>query len=252
MAALASHADARAHGGAWLVRMEDLDAQRTVVGAANQILQALPAYGLQADEPPVWQSERQALYPAAFERLLAGGHVYGCACTRREIADSVVNQRLPRYGELIYPGTCAQGLPPGRTPRAWRVRVPDASIVFDDRLAGRVEQNLAREVGDFVIKRADGQWAYQLAVVVDDAAQGVTDVVRGADLLDSTARQIHLQRLLGLPPPRYLHVPVVEAPDGAKLSKQNGAIALSLDADEIALTLARAAAHLAKVGLAGC
>ena len=245
VAALASHADARAHGGTWLVRLEDIDAPRTVAGADQQILHALHVYGLSADAPPVWQSARQALYQAAFDRLVAAGHVYACACSRREIADSVLNQHAPRHAELIYPGTCARGLAAGRTPRAWRVRVPDEVIAFDDRHFGRVEQNLAREVGDFVIKRADGQWAYQLAVVVDDAEQGITDIVRGADLLDSTVRQIYLQRLLGVPTPRYLHVPVVEAADGEKLSKQNGAMALPLDRQGVARTLQQASGHLA-------
>ena len=245
VAALASHADARAHGGTWLVRMEDIDAPRMVAGADQQILHALHAYGLSADAPPVWQSDRHALYQAAFDRLVAAGHVYPCACTRREIADSVLNRHAPRHAELIYPGTCARGLAAGRTARAWRLRVPDTMIAFDDRNFGRVEQNLAREVGDFVIRRADGQWAYQLAVVVDDAEQGVTHVVRGADLLDSTVRQIYLQRLLDVPTPRYLHVPVVEAADGEKLSKQNGAMALPLDPQGIARTLRQASGHLA-------
>lgn len=225
VAALASYLDARAHGGQWLVRIEDVDEARTIPGAAEGILQTLIAFGMQWDGEVVWQSRRKHLYQAAFERL--GSHAYPCGCTRREIADSRIG--IGSDGAAVYPGTCRHGLAPGKTPRAFRLRVPDdvsECIFFEDRWMGQVTQHLATEVGDFVLKRADGFWAYQLAVVVDDADQGVTDVVRGADLLDSTPRQIYLQRLLGVSTPRYLHVPVVTNDHGEKLSKQTGAMAL--------------------------
>jgi len=230
VAALASWLDARAHGGVWLVRIEDIDSARTVPGAAEAILATLERFGFQADEPPVWQSARVDRYRAALDALIAAGHVYPCGCTRKEIADSQVHGHR-RNATLIYPGTCRSGLH-GKPARAWRLRVPGdappgaAVIGFDDRWQGAQSQDLATEVGDFVLLRADGQWAYQLAVVVDDAAQGITHVVRGADLLDSTARQIWLQRCLGVATPAYLHVPVVTNADGDKLSKQTGAQAL--------------------------
>jgi glutamyl-Q tRNA(Asp) synthetase len=220
VAALASFLDARAHRGAWIVRIEDVDGPRTVPGAADDILATLARLGMHSDEPPVWQSRRFPAYEAAFERLRAAGFVYPCGCTRREIADSLLNAHA-RHATLAYPGTCRDGLH-GRAPRAWRLRVPD--------------------VGDFVLKRADGQWAYQLAVVVDDDDAGTTHIVRGADLLDSTARQIYLQQCLHVTTPDYLHVPVVTNADGEKLSKQTGAMALNLD-DPVA-TLAAAARHL--------
>lgn len=225
IAALASYLDARVHDGRWLVRIEDIDEARTVPGAAESILQCLRAFGMQWDGDVVWQSARKLLYDAAFERLAQ--YVYPCACTRREIADSRLGTGSD--GAAIYPGTCRSGLAPGRSPRAWRIRVPtgaDAEFSFEDRWIGRVTQNLERQVGDFVIRRADGFWAYQLAVVVDDADQGVTHIVRGADLLDSTSRQILLQRLLGIGTPQYLHVPVLLNEMGEKLSKQTGAQAL--------------------------
>ncbi len=219
VAALASWLDARAAGGSWVVRMEDLDAPRTVAGAAEDILHTLQSLGLDGDGPVLFQSRRTAQYQNAIEVLQK--HTYWCGCTRREIADSSLG--LAADGAQIYPGTCRNGLPTGRAPRALRLRVPDEVIEFTDRVQGTQRQNLAREAGDFVLRRADGQFAYQLAVVVDDAAQGITDVVRGADLLDSTARQIYLQRLLGVPTPRYLHVPVALSASGEKLSKQTGA-----------------------------
>ena len=229
VAALASYLDARAHGGTWLLRIEDIDEARTVSGAAEDIIATLAAFGMRSDGEIVWQSRRKALYEAAFAAL--GERVYPCACSRKEIADSRV--ALAADGAAIYPGTCRHGLAAGRQPRAWRLRVPErndpaANISFDDRWQGTVSENLAEAVGDFVLRRADGFWAYQIAVVVDDAQQQVTDVVRGADLLESTARQIYLQRLLGLPTPRYLHVPVVANERGEKLSKQTGATALDL------------------------
>ena len=244
--ALASWLDARAHDGVWIVRMEDLDEPRSVPGAADDILATLTRLGMHSDEPVVWQSRRHALYEQALASLTARGLVYPCGCTRREIADSLTRVHA-RHSTLAYPGTCRDGLH-GKTARAWRLRVPDgdaARMRFEDRWLGTQIQDLATEVGDFVLKRADGQWAYQLAVVVDDQLQGITDIVRGADLLDSTARQIYLQACLGAPTPRYLHVPLVMADDGEKLSKQNGAAPLSLDSDDAVLAaLKDAAAHL--------
>lgn len=227
VAAVASYLDARSHSGQWLVRIEDIDESRIVASAAKDILQCLQSFGMQSDGEVVWQSRRKVLYQAAFDKL--GNHVYACGCTRREIADSSAG--IASDGASVYPGTCRNGLTPGKIPRAYRLRVPnDASgnILFKDRWVGTISQHLSSEVGDFVLKRADGFWAYQLAVVVDDAEQGVTHVVRGADLLDSTPRQIHLQGLLGVPTPQYMHVPVVTNALGEKLSKQTGAQALDL------------------------
>ncbi|VVE20861.1 tRNA glutamyl-Q(34) synthetase GluQRS [Pandoraea nosoerga] len=244
--ALASWLDARAHGGVWIVRMEDLDEPRSVPGAADDILATLGRLGLHSDEPIVWQSRRHALYASALASLTARGLVYPCGCTRREIADSLTRVHA-RHSTLAYPGTCRNGLH-GKPARAWRLRVPDgeaARVTFDDRWMGTQTQDLATQVGDFVLKRADGQWAYQLAVVVDDEDQGITDIVRGADLLDSTARQIYLQECLDAPAPRYLHVPLVMADDGGKLSKQNGAAPLALGTPEAVLGALKAAAlHL--------
>jgi glutamyl-Q tRNA(Asp) synthetase len=221
VAAAASFLDARARGGEWLLRIEDLDTPRNVPGAADAILRALEAFGLEWDGAATFQSARHAHYRDALARLGARGALFGCACSRREIADSTL-----AGGGARYPGTCREGLPPGRAARAWRVKVPPGRVCFDDRLQGRLCQDVAAEVGDFVLLRADGLVAYQLAVVVDDALQGVTDVVRGGDLLDSTARQIVLQRLLGLPTPRYLHLPVAVNAAGEKLSKQTRAVAI--------------------------
>jgi glutamyl-Q tRNA(Asp) synthetase len=227
VSALASWLDARAHRGAWLVRIEDIDGPRTVPGAAEEILATLGSFGMHADEAPLWQSTRTARYRQALDQLKASGLIYPCGCTRKEIADSLLRAHT-RNTTLAYPGTCRDGLH-GKPARAWRLRVPDgdaAIIRFHDRWQGQQTQNLATEVGDFVLRRADDQWAYQLAVVVDDADAGITHIVRGADLLDSTARQIYLQRCLGVPTPTYLHVPVVTNKDGEKLSKQTGATAL--------------------------
>jgi glutamyl-Q tRNA(Asp) synthetase len=220
VAALASWLDARRSGGHWLLRVEDLDQPRVIPGAADAILHQLEACGLQWDGPVVYQSARLGLYRAALERLQA--HSYPCACTRKELEDSA----LAIDGSRIYPGTCRAGIAAGKMPRAGRtalavrLRTDSNPIRFTDRVQGAIEQRVEREVGDFVLRRADGVFAYQLAVVVDDDAQGVSDVVRGADLLDSTARQIHLQRLLGAATPRYLHVPVATNAAGEKLSKQ--------------------------------
>ena len=219
VAALASFLDARAAGGEWLVRMEDLDKPREVPGAADAILRTLEAFGLHWDGEVVRQSARGEAYAEALAALARAGHSYPCGCSRRELAE----HGRPGVEGLVYPGTCREGLPPGKAPRAIRVRVPEERLGFDDRLLGPQHQDLALEVGDFVVRRADDIVAYQLAVVVDDAWQGITDVVRGADLLASTARQIHLQRCLGLPTPRYLHLPVAVNAAGEKLSKQTHA-----------------------------
>ena len=234
VAALASWLDARAHGGRWLVRIEDVDTPRCVPGADATILDQLATCGLVPDEPPTWQSRRGALYQDALDRLVAAGQAYPCACSRKDIEDALAAQGRPRVRgqEAPYPGTCRHGLH-GRAPRAWRLRVPEGVVGWTDRRLGPQQQDVAAEVGDFVLRRADGLWAYQLAVVVDDADQGITHVVRGEDLADNTPRQIVLQRALGLPTPAYLHTPLVLAPDGDKLSKQNGAQPLHL-ADPLA------------------
>jgi glutamyl-Q tRNA(Asp) synthetase len=218
VAALASWLDARAAGGRWLVRIEDLDAPRAQPGAAEHILATLQALGLRWDGEVTYQSRRSALYDRALRAL--GPHAYWCGCSRREVADSSLG--LAGDGARIYPGTCRAGLAAGKAGRALRLRTTSEAIRFTDRVQGPQEQVLERDVGDFVLRRPDG-YAYQLAVVVDDAEQAVTDVVRGADLLDSTARQIYLQRLLRLPAPRYLHVPAAVNAAGEKLSKQTGA-----------------------------
>ena len=248
VAALASWLDVRAHSGRWLVRIEDIDTPRCVAGADQTILAQLAACGLLPDEPPLYQSQRGALYQSVLDQLIAQQLAYPCACTRQDIANAMQASGQPqhRHGELVYPGTCRAGLN-GKPARAWRLRIDkyqsnsalaqsgrsQAAIKFianellwQDRRLGRQTQNVSRDVGDFVLKRADGLWAYQLAVVVDDAAQGITDIVRGEDLADNTARQMLLQRALGLPTPRYLHTPLVLGADGEKLSKQNGARAL--------------------------
>lgn len=215
MSALASWLDARAHGGRWLLRIEDLDAPRAVPGSAASILRTLDRLGLAHDGPVEWQSARGQGYEQALDRLRERGLAYACGCSRRELSVAA-----PGIDGPVYPGTCRTGPPRGRPERAWRVCVEGTEIAVDDAIQGRIAQRLDRDVGDFVVRRADGPWAYQLAVVVDDAAQGVTHVVRGADLLDSTPRQCHLQRLLGLAQPRYAHVPVAVDLHGRKLSKQ--------------------------------
>lgn len=222
VAAVASWFDARAAGGRWRVRMEDLDRPRCVPGAADTILRQLDAYGLHWDGEVLYQSQRDDAYAAALDQLKSAGHAYPCACTRSQLAAAPKNAE----GETLYPGTCRAGLPSGATPRAWRVRVGDVSACFHDRVHGKLCQKLDTDVGDFIVRRADGLFAYQLAVVVDDAFQGISDVVRGADLLWNTPRQVHLQSLLGLPTPRYAHVPLVVNAAGQKLSKQTLAPAL--------------------------
>jgi glutamyl-Q tRNA(Asp) synthetase len=234
VAALASWLDARAHGGRWLVRIEDVDTPRCIAGVDQLILDQLAACGLDPDEAPLWQSQRSELYEAALQRLLGADLAYACGCSRREIdlALQALGKPRARNDDQLYPGICRAGLN-GKAARATRLRTngPDAGdvhIAWTDRRLGPQTQNLTQAVGDFVLHRADGLWAYQLAVVVDDAAQGVTHIVRGEDLADNTARQIHLQRQLGLPTPSYLHTPLVLAANGEKLSKQNGAQALDL------------------------
>ncbi|MCU0974269.1 MAG: tRNA glutamyl-Q(34) synthetase GluQRS [Burkholderiales bacterium] len=226
VAAVGSYLEARSHGGEWLVRVEDLDPPRVMPQAARHILQTLRAFGFEWDQPVVHQSTRAEAYHAALHRLRVGGFVYPCACSRREIADSA----LQGIDGPVYPGTCREGLPDQRRARALRVRTDGEAIVFSDAVQGEIVQSLEREIGDFVVYRADRVFSYQLAVVVDDAEQGITDVVRGADLLLSTPRQIHLQRLLGLPAVGYVHLPVAVNAAGQKLSKQTLALAVEVDA----------------------
>ena len=256
-AALASWLDARAHGGRWLVRIEDVDRPRCVAGADAVILQQLAACGLVPDEPPLWQSTRGGLYDEAFESLSRAGWAYPCGCTRSDIEHALQARggTRRRHGDLVYPGTCRTGLL-GKPARATRViaaaapRQPFAPLVieFHDRRLGPMRQDVTAQVGDFVLRRADGLWVYQLAVVVDDAVQGITHVVRGEDLADNTPRQIHLQRLLGLPTPQYLHTPLVLGTDGEKLSKQNGAQPLDLSDPLHALRDAAATLQLEAAG----
>ena len=216
--AVASYLDARRAHGEWLVRIEDIDHPRTVPGSAGRILQCLEAYGLHWDGAVMYQSQRDEAYAAAIEQL--GDLVYGCSCTRRELAQHEAQHEAHHE---YYPGTCRNGLAKGRLARSQRLRVPDQEIHWQDRRLGPQRENLASSVGDFVLRRADAVWAYQLAVVVDDGAQRITDIVRGQDLLPSTARQIYLQHLLHLPHPRYCHVPLVLDAQGQKLSKQTKA-----------------------------
>nr|WP_209819861.1 tRNA glutamyl-Q(34) synthetase GluQRS [Acidovorax delafieldii] len=270
VAALASWLDARAHNGRWLVRIEDVDQPRCVPGADTFILQQLATCGLHPDAPPQWQSARSSLYQRALDRLVAQGDAYPCACSRKDIEDAHAAQghARKRHAALPYPGTCRQGLH-GRTGRSWRFNVTDFKpkqpialvdhacsatysiadgvLQWYDRRLGLQQQQVANAVGDFVLRRADGLWAYQLAVVVDDADQGITDVVRGEDLADNTPRQILLQQALGLPTPRYLHTPLVCGDNGEKLSKQNGARALDLDKPLRALSHAALALGLPAV-----
>ncbi|MBK6650845.1 MAG: tRNA glutamyl-Q(34) synthetase GluQRS [Betaproteobacteria bacterium] len=232
VAALAGWLDARAHAGRWLVRIEDVDIPRCAPGVGQHILVQLQSLGLRFDDTPIYQSRRASSYQMALDALIACGHVYPCGCSRKDIAQALQAQGLghERHAEWIYPGTCRTGLQ-GRPARAWRFDCngdleADPTVHWQDRRLGSQIQNVADAVGDFVLKRADGLYAYQLAVVVDDGAQGITHVVRGEDLADNTARQILLQRALHLPTPTYLHTPLVRAADGEKLSKQHGAPAL--------------------------
>jgi glutamyl-Q tRNA(Asp) synthetase len=253
VAALASWLDVRARGpqARWLVRIEDADTERCLPGLGEHILGQLAACGLVPDDTPVWQTQRTARYQVALDALIATDRAYPCGCSRKDIDAALAARGMThtRHGERVYPGTCRHGLH-GKPARAWRfaiaplVAAPQVQYVhWIDRRLGPQHQDVAAEVGDFVLRRADGPWAYQLAVVVDDADQGVTDVVRGEDLADNTARQILLQRALGLPTPSYLHTPLVLAPDGQKLSKQNGATALDLGTPAAALQVLDRAAQ---------
>ncbi len=272
VAALASWLDARAHGGRWLVRIEDVDTPRTVASATDRILQQLQDCGLVSDEPIVLQSTRSALYQQALDQLRARRLAYPCCCSRKDIAAAILARggRRERHAELVYPGTCRNGLPPLRDadhpPRAWRVVTevliknsppalvePDDSTIknivndvrqWHDRRLGPQQQDVVHVVGDFVLKRADGCFTYQLAVVVDDAAQGITHVVRGEDLADNTARQILLQDRLHVPTPQYLHTPLVLGTNGEKLSKQNGALALDTSSPATSLAALQQAAQV--------
>ncbi|MDH3559945.1 MAG: tRNA glutamyl-Q(34) synthetase GluQRS [Gammaproteobacteria bacterium] len=225
VAAVGSYLDARSRNGEWLVRIEDIDPPREVAGAADAILRVLDAFGLEWDGQVTYQSRRSEHYSAALDRLRQYGYLYGCACTRKEIADST----LERGTAGVYPGTCRNGILPGRTPRSLRVRVEAGEIRLNDRLQGNSRQSLRDEVGDFIVRRADNLAAYQLAVVVDDAEQEMTHIVRGVDLLESTPRQIYLQQLLELPTPAYLHLPVAVNSAGDKLSKQTCARRIGRD-----------------------
>ncbi|HUP49752.1 MAG TPA: tRNA glutamyl-Q(34) synthetase GluQRS [Thermoanaerobaculia bacterium] len=246
VAAVGSWLFARAGGGRWLVRMEDLDTPRLVAGADREILEALRRYGMEWDGEVVYQSQRVALYEEALSRLRSAGLVFDCACSRAELARAASAPAASDAAEeRVYPGTCRDGLPPGRAARAVRFRAPRRRVVFEDLVRGTMEEDVAERTGDFVVKRADGVFAYQLAVVVDDAEQGITQVVRGADLLSSTARQIALQEALGYPRPAYAHLPLVVGADGAKIGKRDGALPLpSLDEARVRDSLASALAVL--------
>ena len=215
---MASWLDARAAGGRWLLRIEDIDTPRCDPAHAQRIIQTLAALGLSWDGDVTFQSQRLDRYREVFQRLQAERQVFPCACSRKQL-----RREQPGPGEVVYPGTCRNGLPPGQPGRTWRFRIEDREESFIDRLRGPCAQNPARQCGDFVVLRADGLFAYQLVVVIDDADDGITDIVRGVDLLSSTGRQVQLQRRLGLEPPRYLHIPVLNDKRGYKLSKQNGA-----------------------------
>jgi glutamyl-Q tRNA(Asp) synthetase len=236
------------------VRIEDVDTPRCITGADHLILQQLAACGLVPDAPVMWQSQRSDAYQAALDTLIAKGWAYPCGCSRKEIEDAqaLMGHTRERHTAAVYPGTCRDGLN-GKAARAWRLNVQRViddlklatPLAWHDRLLGPQQQDVAKEVGDFVLRRADGLWAYQLAVVVDDAAQGITHIVRGADLTDNTARQIVLQRALSLPTPSYMHTPLVLGENGEKLSKQNGAEALDLSNPLAALNAAAALLYLA-------
>jgi glutamyl-Q tRNA(Asp) synthetase len=257
VAALASWLDVRARGpkARWLVRIEDADTERCLPGMGEHMLRQLADCHLLPDETPVWQTQRTAHYEAALQKLQALGLAYPCGCSRKDIDTALarLGQRHERHGERVYPGTCRDGLH-GKPARAWRFATEKfesnqrGELRWTDRRLGEQHQDVSREVGDFVLRRADGPWAYQLAVVVDDAEQGVTDVVRGEDLADNTARQILLQRALGLPTPSYLHTPLVRGADGDKLSKQNGATPIDTSTPEAALAALDAAARVLGLG----
>lgn len=231
VAALASWLDARAHSGTWLVRMEDVDVPRCSAAAAQTILSQLTSCGMVSDEPVAWQSQRHAIYENALQSLIQMHAAYACRCSRTDIARTLAADgiTLERHRDMPYPGTCRMLKLVPQPDMSVRLLVPDTELAWQDRLLGGQYQHVASAVGDFVLKRSDGLWAYQLAVVIDDADQGITHVVRGEDLADNTPRQILLQQALGLPQPVYMHTPLVKATDGQKLSKQNGAMSLDLD-----------------------
>jgi len=224
IAAVASYLEAKSHKGEWWLRMEDLDTPREAPGAADAILKALEAFGFEWFGGVMYQSQRFDAYATALENLQKQTLAYPCACSRKEIADSAMHG----IDGLIYPGTCRSSLKISKQAQAWRIKVEDRAITFDDAIQGALSQNLSRDIGDFVLKRADGIYAYQLAVVVDDAKQGITHIVRGADLLDSTPRQIYLQQKLGLITPSYAHIPVATDAQGEKLSKQTLAVPVDI------------------------
>jgi glutamyl-Q tRNA(Asp) synthetase len=252
--ALGSWLDARANQGTWLVRIEDLDAPRCIAGMDQHILAQLQACGLTWDEEVIWQSRQLSAYQNALETLYSDRQIYPCTCSRQQITSALSSQGMlrARNQEQIYPGTCRNRhvwqaqLPEAMSPSAWRLGIqPDQAICFSDAEFGMQEQNLNADVGDFVLRRADGIFAYQLAVVVDDARQGITHIVRGADLLSNTARQIYLQGVLGLPTPQYRHLPLVLDPHGEKLSKQTQATEINTASDAAVLQALQAAAvHL--------
>jgi len=231
VAAVGSFLDARSHGGSWLVRVDDLDPPRTVPGATDAILRCLEAFAMHPDGSVVYQSTRNDAYHAALHKLRESGLTYPCACSRKEIGDT----GLAGVDGAVYPGTCRQGLAAGRRARALRLRCKGTVVEFDDGIQGHVRQDLQLEIGDFVVYRADHVFAYHLACAVDDAEQGVSHVVRGADLIASTPRQIHLQEVLGLPTPAYLHLPVAVDAAGVKLSKQTLAPPVDSNVPEAAL-----------------
>ena len=263
VAALASWLDARSLKGEWWVRMEDVDGPRCIAGAAANILHQLSLCGLHSDSEVIYQSHRNTLYEQARNRLIAKGLAYPCACTRKEIEEqqATLGLSLERHKSAVYPGTCRNGLH-DKPARAWRFNVLKWSelrgspeVNWTDRRLGPQSQNVQEEVGDFVLKRADGMWAYQLAVVVDDAAQGITHVVRGEDLTDNTARQYLLQEALGYEHPHYLHTPLVLGDNGEKLSKQNDAKALDLSSPRavcLAMQSAASALGLSTLKLHSC
>lgn len=227
VAAMASYLDARAHQGRWLLRIEDIDTPRVVLGCDQIIMQQLQHLGMYWDAEPIWQSACLARYEQAFSHLQERGLVYGCSCTRKEICDSAALRGLREPGHYPYPGTCRNGT--SKPIRAWRLRMPEGNFQFTDRWLGTQEQNIQEDVGDIIIKRADGLFAYQLVVVLDDAEQGVTDIVRGQDLMDSTERQICIADYFGFPQARYMHVPLVLDENGRKLSKQNHAHPIDIE-----------------------
>ena len=227
LAAAGSYLQARAQRGAWLLRFEDLDTPRVIPGAADQILRTLERFGFEWDGPVTRQSERLDLYRTALDRLLGAGQIFSCSCSRQGLANLRPSVAADEDEEPFYPGNCRNGPERSDVPLASRFRAVDQPIEFTDALQGSYRQNVATQVGDFIVRRRDGVYAYQLAVVVDDDAQGITEVVRGCDLLSNTPRQMLLQKALGLPQPRYLHLPLLVEADGAKLAKSRRSVPLA-------------------------